>query len=184
MDAEKTSEAISENKASEETKSEEVKVEVQVLTPPDLISLEELRQKHVHDALNGKRLGYRFHLLVRKVPVLIHRNGLGQTLAFLKAHGRYDHYKVLYRLLSSWTCERLGTKEKDLLTLLIRNDSKLLKRCTQEVCSYLATLRLVARQNAENEENDESVATEETNVEASSSEEASSESSSNEVTAE
>jgi CRISPR-associated protein Cmr5 len=89
--------------------------------------------------------------LARKVPMLVLTNGLGQTLAFLKAKGKNDpadEHTVLFRHLSEWVLSQVnhsttGTNG-DLLQWVLSNDSAAYRRVTTEALAFLTWLRRFA----------------------------------------
>jgi len=89
--------------------------------------------------------------LARKVPMLVLTNGLGQTLAFLKAKGKNhpaDEHTVLFRHLSNWVLDQVapGTSSgnDDLLQWVLRNDSAAYRRATTEALAFLNWLKRFA----------------------------------------
>lgn len=84
-----------------------------------------------------------YNSLVKRAPVLILTNGLGQTLAFLKAKAK-DHHIDLFRHLSGWVCQRVPESGNDLLHQIIQGDSALLRRATREALAYLQWLKRFA----------------------------------------
>jgi CRISPR-associated protein Cmr5 len=89
--------------------------------------------------------------LARKVPMLVLTNGLGQTLAFLKAKGKNDpadEHTVLFRHLSKWVLDQVapGTSSgnDDLLQWVLRNDSAAYRRATTEALAFLNWLKRFA----------------------------------------
>ncbi len=87
--------------------------------------------------------------LARRVPMLVLTNGLGQTLAFLKAKGKNDQndeHSVLFRHLSDWTMAQVapGSGNPDLLQWVLNNDSTAYRQATTEVLAYLVWLKRFA----------------------------------------
>jgi len=89
--------------------------------------------------------------LARKVPTLVLTNGLGQTLAFLKAKGKNDpadEHTVLFRHLSKWVLDQVapGTSSSndDLLQWVLSNDSAAYRRATTEALAFLTWLKRFA----------------------------------------
>lgn len=94
----------------------------------------------------------------RGLPAMIQTNGLGQTLAFLKAKGKNEDnaYKALYGHLSRWGFMRLTGNNtarqipnstrttSDLLEWLINSDSATYRRATTEALAYALWLRRFA----------------------------------------
>jgi CRISPR-associated protein Cmr5 len=89
--------------------------------------------------------------LARKVPMLVLTNGLGQTLAFLKAKGKNDpadEHTVLFRHLSSWVLSQVASSttanNEDLLQWVLQNDSAAYRRATTEALAFLTWLKRFA----------------------------------------
>jgi CRISPR-associated protein Cmr5 len=89
--------------------------------------------------------------LARKVPMLVLTNGLGQTLAFLKAKGKNDpadEHTVLFRHLSSWVLSQVASSTPasngDLLQWVLQNDSAAYRRATTEALAFLSWLKRFA----------------------------------------
>jgi CRISPR-associated protein Cmr5 len=89
--------------------------------------------------------------LARKVPTLILTNGLGQTLAFLKAKGKNDpadEHTVLFRHLSRWVLSQVAPSSPatngDLLQWVLQNDSASYRRATVEALAFLTWLKRFA----------------------------------------
>jgi CRISPR-associated protein Cmr5 len=97
--------------------------------------------------------------LARKVPMLVLTNGLGQTLAFLKAKGKNDpadEHTVLFRHLSSWVLSQVASSTPasngDLLQWVLQNDSAAYRRATTEALAFLAWLKRFAEAELPTEE--------------------------------
>jgi len=89
--------------------------------------------------------------LARKVPMLVLTNGLGQTLAFLKAKGKNDsadEHTVLFHHLSRWVLDQVapGTSSSngDLLQWVLSNDSAAYRRAMTEAMAFLNWLKRFA----------------------------------------
>jgi len=89
--------------------------------------------------------------LARKVPMLVLTNGLGQTLAFLKAKGKNDpadEHTVLFSHLSKWVLDQvapgMSSGNDDLLQWVLRNDSAAYRRATTEALAFLNWLKRFA----------------------------------------
>ncbi|MDT7879139.1 MAG: type III-B CRISPR module-associated protein Cmr5 [Candidatus Caldarchaeales archaeon] len=89
--------------------------------------------------------------LARKIPMLVLTNGLGQTLAFLKAKGKNDpadEHTVLFRHLSSWVLSQVdpsaAASNGDLLRWVLQNDSAAYRRATMEALAFLTWLERFA----------------------------------------
>lgn len=85
---------------------------------------------------------------VKKIPMLIKTNGLGQTLAFMKSKGK--EYDVIYNQIDEWLCldqnAHLLTEVKgeDLIEKIISVDSSVYRQITTEVLTFLNWLRRFA----------------------------------------
>lgn len=95
--------------------------------------------------------------LARKVPMLVLTNGLGQTLAFLRAKGkndRGDEHNVLFCHLSKWTMSQVvpNPGNQNLLDWVLGNDSAAYRRATTEALAYLVWLKRFAEAELPTEE--------------------------------
>lgn len=97
--------------------------------------------------------------LARKAPMLILTNGLGQTLAFLKAKGQgnaSNEHTVLFRQLSNWVLGQVGTgtetNNSDLLQWVLEHDSVAYRRATTEALAFLTWLKRFAEAELPTEE--------------------------------
>lgn len=86
--------------------------------------------------------------LAQKMPSYILTNGLGQTLAFLKAKGKGNHadeHEVLYGHLSEWVMSQVNGKESDqLMSWVLEKDSVAYRRATTETLAFLNWLKRFA----------------------------------------
>ncbi len=97
--------------------------------------------------------------LARKVPMLVLTNGLGQTLAFLKAKGKNDpadeHTKLLHHL-SKWVLSQVApdttASNGDLLQWVLDNDSAAYRWATTEALAFLTWLKRFAEAELPTEE--------------------------------
>jgi CRISPR-associated protein Cmr5 len=85
---------------------------------------------------------------VKKVPVLILTNGLGQTLAFLKSKSDREK-ELLYAHLSAWLMPEMSwsppaQQKNDLLERLIHESSANYRRATIEALAFLNWLKRFA----------------------------------------
>lgn len=85
---------------------------------------------------------------VKKVPVLILMNGLGQTLAFLKSKSNHEK-ELLYDHLSAWLMTQMSwspqaQQKNDLLERLIHESSANYRRATIEALAFLNWLKRFA----------------------------------------
>jgi len=98
--------------------------------------------------------GKKYTAWVRKTPSLILTNGLGQTLAFLRAKGKGDNaseYQRVYNHLSEWVLPHLDpnipnnpTERRKLLEWLLRQDSHVYRQATAEALAYINWLKRFA----------------------------------------
>jgi CRISPR-associated protein Cmr5 len=87
-----------------------------------------------------------YRSLVRSAPADVLTNGLGQTLAFLKAKGKGEHRDLL-KHLSQWVCPQMGwAQDDDLLDKLTEPaaSSDVYRRATAETLAYLVWLKRFA----------------------------------------
>jgi CRISPR-associated protein Cmr5 len=88
--------------------------------------------------------------LTRSTPALVQTNGLGQTLAFLRAKAKGDRntaHWLLYSHISQWIASRVdfGDKGPDgLLEWLVTQSSEVYRQTTAEVIAYLGWLKRFA----------------------------------------
>jgi len=122
-------------------------------TPHAQPSLDQRRAGHAWEAVQrakgcqGAHQGQtpkKFGGHAKKLPVRIMASGLGQSLAFLKAK---KYAPGLIAELSDWIATRIppaANGPKDLLERVIKGDSDLLRRATDEVLAYLQWLNRFA----------------------------------------
>lgn len=84
--------------------------------------------------------------LVRGLPSQIQRDGLGPTLAFLKAKGKAkdkEHHTALLRHLDGWVLPRLGAEQgrDGLLGYVLTCSSDEYRRAAGETQAYLLWLK-------------------------------------------
>ncbi|HXK42560.1 MAG TPA: type III-B CRISPR module-associated protein Cmr5 [Anaerolineae bacterium] len=99
----------------------------------------------------------KYSSLVRKAPMYILTNGLGQTLAFLKAKGKGEknnEHEVFYQHLSRWVGAQIGIQNTSLLEWLLTQDSATYRRATTETLAYLNWLKRFAEASLKSEETD------------------------------
>lgn len=105
------------------------------------------RLKTLQSEEGGKNWKREYGSLARKVPSLILTNGLGQTLAFLKAKGKgdpSDEHEVLYQHISNWLKQRLRL-EDDLLEWIVNSaNSQQYRIATMEALALLQWLKRFA----------------------------------------
>ena len=74
---------------------------------------------------------------VRSFPALLHENGLGPALAYLKAEGGPAR-TALYNHLSSWVGDAIYADPKgDLLTLVVENSAEQMMRAQDEAMAMI-----------------------------------------------
>lgn len=113
-------------------------------------------------ARQNEKFEKKYSSLVRKAPMYILTNGLGQTLAFLKAKGKgeknneheVNEHEVLYQHLSRWVGAQIGIQNTSLLEWLLTQDSATYRRATTETLAYLNWLKRFAEASLKSEETD------------------------------
>jgi CRISPR-associated protein Cmr5 len=94
---------------------------------------------------------------VKKVPVLIQTNGLGNTLAYMVSKGKA--YDLIYEHLTSWLSkEECGCKalpdHTDLLEFVVSQPSMVYRQVTTECLALLNWLRRLAEGMIEGEDDE------------------------------
>ena len=89
-----------------------------------------------------------YRSIVMKFPTMIITNGLGQSLAFLKAKGKNDEHKSeekLYRDIENWLDKRIQWNAKgELIEKVISLPSDKFRFATTETLSYLSWMKRFA----------------------------------------
>jgi CRISPR-associated protein Cmr5 len=105
----------------------------------------------LQDPKNGREWQQSYASHVKKFPMLVLTNGLGQTLAFLRAKGKNDRAaeeEVLYHQISNWVTAQIWGGEGDagLLPKLIAPDSgsDVYRRATVEALAFVNWLKRFA----------------------------------------
>jgi CRISPR-associated protein Cmr5 len=108
--------------------------------------------KEAKERLGEKQKEYRS--LARGLNAMIQINGLGQTLAFLKAKGKGEQngqaaqtpHGLLYQHLSSWVGEQMHTERKSLLEWIVAQTTSRAdyRRATAECLAFGNWLRRFA----------------------------------------
>ena len=118
--------------------------------PSALRTLEQERAKHAWDCVQevkDKPFAGDYRTIAVKVPFLIVTNGLGQTLAFLKAKGKGEpgnEHEVLYRHLADWVGRKVNA-DGDLLNWLVNTaTSQQYRLATMEALALLQWLKRFA----------------------------------------
>jgi CRISPR-associated protein Cmr5 len=90
--------------------------------------------------------------LARKIPTLIQTNGLGQTLAFLKAK-RKDHHNEMFKHLSEWLSSRISVAgTENFLSKIFVMESSTYRLATAEALAFLQWLKRFAEAELDKEE--------------------------------
>lgn len=91
--------------------------------------------------------------LARKMPTLIQVNGLGQTLAFLRAKANGDdRHARMFNHISQWVCGRLGNGTENLLNRVLNMDSQTYRLATSETLAFLQWIKRFAEAELGEEE--------------------------------
>lgn len=94
-------------------------------------------------ALVGKNLkrNTEYKSYVKKVPMLIKTNGLGETFAFIHSKKNNEAYQLIYNQTAEWlrTDEKIKPND-DLLKKIISMDSSDYRAVTNEVIAYFKWL--------------------------------------------
>ncbi len=103
------------------------------------------------------RTEYKSH--VKKIPVLIKTNGLGNTLAYvLSKRSNSKAYDLIYQQLSKWlhkpeiSCEVLPA-QADLLTFVVAQPTSIYRQITTETLALLTWFKRLADGMIEGEDN-------------------------------
>lgn len=126
-------------------------------------TLEQLRAKYALDVINNKISNSKaaeYGSIVRRLPSMILNNGLGQSLAFLKAKAKSDdrnsnennEMDLLYKDLQDWLCGEIDNdkhprriyKEGEFIKLLIEGDRSQYFQAQQESLSLLTWMKKFA----------------------------------------
>jgi CRISPR-associated protein Cmr5 len=92
---------------------------------------------------------------VKRLPALILTNGLGQTLAFLRAKGKNDPQspaQAVYDHVSDWVVNQVGPGTGTLLEWILRQDSTAYRRATTEALAFVSWLKRFAEAELKIEE--------------------------------
>ncbi len=109
-------------------------------------------------AVQGQSFGGKYGGWVKKLPALVLTNGLGQTLAFLRAKGKgkANAPQTLYNHLSTWIMGEVAHEKGSLLLLewLMQQDSATYRRATTEALAFINWLKRFAEAQLKIEETD------------------------------
>ncbi len=118
--------------------------------PSALRTLEQERAQHAWSCVQevkDKPFAHEYRAVAVKVPSLIVTNGLGQTLAFLKAKGKGEQgneHEILYRHLADWVGSKVHA-DGDLLNWLANEaTSQQYRLATMEALALLQWLKRFA----------------------------------------
>lgn len=106
---------------------------------------------YVNTEIEDKKLKKEYRSLVMRLPALIITNGLGQTLAYLKAKGKdadpdNNPHERIYRDIQGWLNKRgiQWQAKGELIERIITLDSINFRFVTQETLSFLSWLKRFA----------------------------------------
>jgi CRISPR-associated protein Cmr5 len=112
------------------------------------------------DTKRDKKFQKKYGSQVRSLPSLIQSDGLGQTLAFLKAKDKNQkntHYWSAYEHIASWAQSAdssLGLPaQNDMLEWLLKQSTTEYRRATAETLAYLSWLKRFAEAKGWQDEN-------------------------------
>lgn len=115
--------------------------------PSAMRTLEQERARYAYQCVKGvkqERFAGEYRTIAVKAPSYILTNGLGQTLAFLRSKPDHRHFQELYRHLSEWVGEKVGTND-DLLEWIVNTaDSHQYRLATIEALALLQWLKQFA----------------------------------------
>jgi CRISPR-associated protein Cmr5 len=119
-------------------------------------TLEQRRAERAWAAVNeakerGDKAAKEYGSLARNAPADLQANGLGQTLAFLRAKGfengkkKDNGYSLLFGHISSWVMAQLGAEGTDLLLWVTNTaSSQDYRRATTEAIAFSSWLKRFA----------------------------------------
>jgi CRISPR-associated protein Cmr5 len=100
------------------------------------------------EAVREQTFRKEYKSLAQKLPTLILTNGLGQTLAFLRAKGKGNsgnEHGALYSHLSQWVMKQVkGEASDNLLNWIVESDSLAYRRAATESLAFLGWLKRFA----------------------------------------
>ena len=101
----------------------------------------------VEDVAKKPKIQSEYGSWSRKLPAMIQMNGLGQTLAFLRAKGKNNPQKaqtILYNHIATWVGKRMGSGKQDFLQWIMNHNSGTYRRASAEATAYSIWLRRFA----------------------------------------
>lgn len=123
-------------------------------------TLQQRRAVHAWDCIERvpESIQKKYGQLVRGLPSLVQSDGLGQTLAFLKAKdknkGNSEHI-VAYQHVSDWIRKEFDISYgngETLLEWLLKQETPMYRRASAEVLAYLSWLKRFAEAKGWQEE--------------------------------
>jgi CRISPR-associated protein Cmr5 len=125
--------------------------------PTQQQTLQQKRAAHAWGCIEQvpAKIQKKYGSLVRGLPALVQSDGLGQTLAFLKAKGggKPDkEHTVAYNHIAQWVSQELGA-QGDLLKWLLERSTTEYRRATAETLAYLSWLKRFAEAKGWQDEN-------------------------------
>jgi CRISPR-associated protein Cmr5 len=119
--------------------------------------LENGRAEFAYKCVEAIKTSSDYKSYVKKVPVLIQTNGLGNTLAYMVSKGKA--YDLIYQHLMSWLSkEECGCKalpdHTDLLAFVVSQPSMVYRQITTECLALLNWLRRLAEGMIEGDDNE------------------------------
>lgn len=109
--------------------------------------------KYITEDVEDQRFGGKYGGWVKKLPALVLTNGLGQTLAYLRAKAaKQVAAQKVYDHLSSWVMGEMGHPNESLLEWLMQKDSAAYRRATTEALAFINWLKRFAEAKLKSEE--------------------------------
>ena len=121
-----------------------------------LKQIEQGRATHAYKAVNGVKEKYKkkYKTAVKKAPVLVKTNGLGQTLAYIKSKGgkinpktkkkEENGYDIFYDQIGNWLCSDAANQsvtDGELVEKVIELPSHEYRQVTVETLALLNWMR-------------------------------------------
>ncbi len=92
------------------------------------------------DQSNGKE----FKSVATSLPADIQANGLGQTMAFLRAKGK-DEHNITFKAVSDWVQQRLNIANEDFMTwLMTKATTEQYRQATAEAIAFAIWMKRFA----------------------------------------
>jgi CRISPR-associated protein Cmr5 len=109
-------------------------------------SLEQQRAQAAWDAVQrvDQDKGKEFKSVATSLPADIQANGLGQTMAFLRAKGKGEH-EIAFDAVAKWVKQRLNIQNEDFMTWLVeRATTEQYRRATAEAIAFAIWMKRFA----------------------------------------